>query len=118
MVDKDQDGEIDFFQVKNVNGSGLNAHLDDILNENLLSIRGRRERIRNIALNILPTKFEDGEEPPSEDEDGEDTSTIKQGILMGQSYERIREKCYKTGTLYVDPLFPPCNASLYIKKEK
>ena len=116
VVDKDHDGEIDFFQVKNVNGSGLNAHFEDILKENLLSVRGRRERIRNIALNILPTKFEDDEEPPNEDED--DDSTIKQGIFMGQNYERIREKCYKSGTLYVDPLFPPCNASLYVKKEK
>ena len=116
MTDKDHDGEIDYFQNKLV--GGLNSPLDDILKENLLSIRGRRQRIRNIAANILPTKFEDDEDPPSEDEDGEETSTVKHGVFMGQHFDTIREKCYKNGTLFVDPMFPPSNASLFLRQDK
>ena len=72
MTDKDHDGEIDFFQAKSVNPGGVDSPLDDILKENLLSIRGRRQRIRNIPIAIQPTKFDDDEDPPSEDEEGDE----------------------------------------------
>ena len=118
MTDKDHDGEIDFLQKKLVNPDGVNSPLEDILNENLLSIKGRRQRIRNIPLDIAPTRFDDDEDPPSEDEDGEEASTVRHGVFMGQHYDKIREKCYKNGTLFVDPMFPPSNASLYLRQEK
>ena len=86
------------------------------LNQNVS--HGRRQRIKNIPIDILPTKFDDDEDPPSEDEDGEEVSTNRHGLFMGQDFNKIREKCYRNGTLWVDPLFPPSNASLFLQQDK
>ena len=118
VLDKDHDGEIDFMQQSQKSSGEVNSPLDDILKENLLSIKGRRQRIKNIPIDILPTKFDDDEDPPSEDEDGEEASTNKHGLFMGQDFNKIREKCYRNETLWVDPLFPPSNASLFLKHDK
>ena len=118
VIDKDHDGEIDFMQQNLKTGGDVNSPLDDILKQNLLSIKGRRQRMRIIPIDILPTKFDDDEDPPSEDEDGEEASTSRHGLFMGQDYSKIREKCYRNGKLWVDPMFPPSNASLYIREEQ
>ena len=114
VVDKDHDGEIDCMQQNLKTGGDVNSPLDDILKQNLLSIKGRRQRMRIVPIDILPTKFDDDEDPPSEDEDGEEAPTSRHGLFMGQDYSKIREKCYRNGKLWVDPMFPPSNASLSI----
>ena len=118
LTDKDQDGQIDFFQKKLVNTDGVNSPLEDVLKENLLSIKGRRERIRNIPIDILPTKFDDDDDIPSEDEDGEETSTVRHGVFAEQYFDKIRDRCLQNGNLFVDPMFPPCNASLFLRKDQ
>ena len=118
LADKDKDGDIDFFEKKLANTGGLNSPLDDLLRENLLSIKARRARIRNIPIDIPPTKFDDDDDPPSEDEDGEETSTVKHGVFAGQHFHKIREKCLQSGKLFVDPMFPPSNTSLFTKQSE
>ena len=118
LVDKDQDGQIDLFQKELVNTDGVNSSLDDILKENLFSIKGRRQRIRNFPTDILPTKLDDDDDPPSEDEDGEETSTVRHGVFVEQYFHKIRDKCLQKGNLFVDPMFPANNASLFLRKDK
>ena len=118
LTDKDQDGQIDFFQQKLLNTDGVSNPLEDVLKENLLSLKGRRERIRNIPIDILPTVFDDDEDPPSEDEDGEEASTVRHGVFAEQYFDKIRQKCLQKETLFVDPMFPPSNASLFLRKDK
>ena len=57
-----------------------------------MSIRGRRNQIRDIPIDILPTKFEDEEDLVSVDEDGEDIPVLNQGVFAGQNYEHIKAK--------------------------
>ena len=59
MTDKNNDGVPDIFQQISDNRGEFNSPLVDVLRGNLLSLRGRRERIRNIPIDILPTKFDD-----------------------------------------------------------
>ena len=118
MEDADQDGIPDIMQ--KVDGfSDKGDSLNDALSRNLLSLRGRRKMIqRDITIEILPTKFEDEDEPASEDEDGEEVSVFQEtGFFAGQHYEHIRSKCLDTNQLFVDPMFPPCQSSLYISKD-
>ena len=76
MEDKDNDGVPDFMQRGQ---SRAGDSLNDALKRNLMSIRGRRNVIRNIPIEILPTKFEDDEDPPSIDEEGEEVG--EDGII-------------------------------------
>jgi len=118
MTDRDQEIEPEFFQKKKVNPNGLQNPLADILKANLLSIKGRKDRIRNIPIEIHPTKFEDDEDPSSEDEDGEESSTITDGVFAQQNFQKIRDKCLKNKILFVDPMFPPSNTSLFLSDNK
>ena len=96
MEDADQDGIPDIMQ--KVDGfSDKGDSLNDALSRNLLSLRGRRKMIqRDITIEILPTKFEDEDEPASEDEDGEEVSVFQEtGFFAGQHYEKIKAK-YKS----------------------
>ena len=87
--DKDGDGIPDFMQEgSRKTGDSLN----DALLRNLLSIRGRKNNIRNIPIEIVPTKFEDEDEIPEEDEDGNETSVFQGGFFAGQDYEHIKSK--------------------------
>lgn len=112
MVDVDGDGQIDFMQKDNIADKG--DTLNDALLRNLLSLRGRKKLVRDIPIDIVPTHFEDEEEPPSEDEDGEEVSVFQGGVFAGQDYEHIKAKCLETEQLFVDPIFPPCESSLFI----
>ena len=116
VFDKDNDGVPDFLQTKHIADSG--SHLDGLMKRNLNSIRGRREHIRNIPINILPTKFDDDEELPDEDEEGEDIPILNHGVFAEQYFEKIRKNCLKSGALFVDPMFPPTNASVFVNKKK
>ena len=89
MEDKDGDGIPDFMQRGQ---SRTQDSLNDALKRNLMSIRGRRNVIRNIPIEILPTKFEDDEDPPSIDEDGEEVPVIQNGVFAEQYYEVIKSK--------------------------
>ena len=66
--------------------------LNDALKNNLVSIRGRRNLIRDIPIEVLPTKFEDEEELQDFDEDGEEIPVLNQGVFAGQHYEHIKAK--------------------------
>ena len=66
--------------------------LNDALKNNLVSIRGRRNLIRDIPIEVLPTKFEDEEELQEFDEEGEEIPVLNQGVFAGQHYEHIKAK--------------------------
>ena len=117
MTKENQLIEPEFYKKKKTNPNGVQSSLPDVLKANLLSIKGRRERIRNTPIEILPTKFDDDDDPPSEDEDGEEASTVKHGLFAGQDFSKIRDKCLKSGTLFVDPMFSPSNASLFLRED-
>merc|ERR1711997_494209 len=90
MEDADGDGIPDFMQKGSITdgdrkpGSKWDS-LNNALLSNLSSIRGRRNRIRDVPIEILPTKFEDEEEIADVDEDGEDIPVLKEGIFAGQN---------------------------------
>ena len=89
MEDLDNDGVPDIMQ------RGQNKRedsLNDALKRNLLSLRGRRNMVRDIPIEILPTKFEDDEDPPSIDEEGEEVSVFQHGVFAEQYYEKIKDK--------------------------
>ena len=48
--------------------------------------------VRDIPIRIEPTNFEDEEEVPSEDDDGEEVSVFQGGVFADQHFERIRSK--------------------------
>ena len=89
MEDADNDGVPDFMQKGKLRQADS---LDDALKRNLLSIRGRRKLVRNIPIEILPTKFEDDDDPPSIDEDGEEVSVFQHGVFAGQNYDNMKTK--------------------------
>ena len=89
MEDKDNDGVPDFMQRGQ---SRAGDSLNDALKRNLMSMRGRRNVIRNIPIEILPTKFEDDEDPPSIDEEGEEVPVFQHGVFAEQYYEVIKSK--------------------------
>ena len=86
----DGDGIPDFMQ------QGQKGQIGDSLNDallrNLLSIRGRKKNIRNIPIEIIPTKFDDEDDIPEEDEDGEEIPIFQGGLFAGQDYEHIKSK--------------------------
>ena len=82
VLDQDNDGKLDFMESRKIGEQG--DSLNDMLLNNLLSLRGRRNIKRDIPINIIPTVFEDEEDPPSEDEDGEEVSVLKGGVFAGQ----------------------------------
>ena len=59
-------------------------------------------------------QFEDDDDPPSEDEDGEETSIFRGGMFANQDFDRLRQRCISSGKLFVDPQFPPSASSLYV----
>lgn len=67
---------------------------------------------------VAPTTFDDDEDPPSEDEDGNEVPVLKDGVFANQNFERLRSKCLASGKVFVDPIFPPSNASLYFDDTK
>jgi hypothetical protein len=89
--------------------------LQDLLRKNLMTIRGRRQLLRDVPIAISPTKFEDDEDVQSEDEDGDEESVLKNGVFAGQDFYRLRSKCLESGKQFVDPQFPPCSTSLTLK---
>ena len=91
-LDKDGDGIPDFMQIGSLSGGKQNDSLNDALLRNLFSIRGRKNIIRNIPIDIVPTKFEDEESIADEDEDGEEISVFQGGVFAGQDYEHIKSK--------------------------
>lgn len=101
MEDADGDGIPDIFQKGDLAGFGgggskfSGGSLNDALLKNLLSLRGRRNNIRNIPINIVPTKFEDEEDLASLDEDGEEVPVLREGVFAGQHFDHIREKYKK-----------------------
>lgn len=117
MTELNQAIEPEFIRKKKVNPNGVQNPMVDVLKANLLSMKGRKDRIRNIPLEILPTKFEDDEDPSSEDENGDDSSTIRHGLFANQQIEKIRNQCLKNNVLFVDPMFPPSNASLFLRED-
>jgi len=120
MEDADGDGVPDFMQKRSITDGGKPGSkwdsLNDALKNNLVSIRGRRNLIRDIPIEVLPTKFEDEEELQEFDEEGEEIPVLNQGVFAGQHYEHIKAKCLETEQLFVDPMFPPCESSLYVSK--
>lgn len=94
MEDADGDGIPDIFQKGDFAGGfgkfGNGGSLNDALLKNLLSLRGRRNNIRNIPINIVPTKFED--DIDSIDEDGEEVPVLKEGVFAGQHFDYIQQK--------------------------
>lgn len=66
--------------------------MNDALLKNLLSIRGRKNIIRDIPIDIVPTKFEDEDDTASVDEEGNDIPVLREGIFAGQNYLHIRDK--------------------------
>ena len=117
MEELNKDIEPEFIKKKKVNPNGVQNPLVNVLKANLLSIKGRKDRIRNIPIKILPTKFEDDDDPSSEDENGEETSTVRHGVFANQHFEKIRTQCLKNNALFVDPMFPPSNASLFFQED-
>ena len=69
MEELSKDIEPKFIQKKKVNPNGIQNPLVNVLKANLLSIKGRKDRIRNIPIKILPTKFEDDDDCCHADED-------------------------------------------------
>ena len=59
---------------------------------NLMRLQGRRNVTRNIPIEIFPNKFEDVEDPPSIDEDGEEVPVLQHGVFAEQYYEVIKSK--------------------------
>jgi hypothetical protein len=90
MEDEDGDGQPDIMQKGFT--TDKNDSLNDALLKNLLSLRGRRKIIRNIPIDIIPTKFEDDDDPPSEDEDGEEVSVFQGGVFAGQHFDHIMSR--------------------------
>ena len=108
---KDEDESQDSFQKQYSTRKG-DSTLDDALKNNFISIRGRKDRIRNIKINVLPTPF--GADPSS-DNDNEDTiPVLYSGMFAGQDFTKIRTWCLRNQHLFVDPMFPPTNESLFI----
>ena len=117
MTELNQEIEPEFIKKKKVNPNGVQNSMKDILKANLLSMKGRKDRIRNIPIEILPTKFEEDNDPSSEDENGEEASTIRHGVFANQNYEKIRNQCLKNKVVFVDPMFPPSNSSLFLRED-
>ena len=46
------------------------------------------------------------------DDEGDDDPLVKHGRFAGQDFEEIRQKCLDNGVLFVDPMFPPIDASI------
>jgi hypothetical protein len=111
VCDKDNDGISDVFERQYSSKKGDNV-LDNSLKRNFNSIRGRKKHVRNIPITLLPTPFED--EPESEDEDGEALPVVRDGKFAEQDYNKIRSWCLKNQQLFVDPMFPPTEESLFV----
>ena len=108
---KDEEEAQDSFQRHYSSRKG-DSNLDDALKRNFTSIRGRKDHIRNIKINILPTPFEND---PLSIADNEDvTPVVGNGMFAGQNFTRIRTWCLRNHQPFVDPMFPPTNDSLLI----
>ena len=99
MEDADGDGVPDIMQKSSIfdpdgDRKPQGDSLNDALLRNLLSIRGRKNVIRDIPIDILPTKFEDEDDLASLDEDGEEIPVLKEGIFAGQQYEHIKQRSF------------------------
>ena len=114
IYNKENDGISEVFQRQTSTNKGDN-NFNDSLKSNFNSIRGRRNHIRNIPITILPTSHDD--DPSSEDENGEPVPIINHGLFAGQDFKRIRAWCLKNQQLFVDPMFPPTNQSLFSKSD-
>merc|ERR1719391_609070 len=53
----------------------------------------------------------DGGGAAAEDDEGDDP-LVKHGLFAGQDFGEIRQKCLDNGVLFVDPMFPPIDASI------
>ena len=76
-----------------------------------LTVRGRRKLTKELCNDIVPTKFDDDDDLPSEDENGEETLILQKGLFGGQDYQHLRSRCLDGGKLFVDPQFPSCKES-------
>ena len=80
---------------------GKGNMLDDVLSNNLWSIRGHRDLIQlNLPADVVPTTFDDIDDPPDEDEDGEDTPVLNNGYFVEQRFDVLRSKCHENGVLF------------------
>ena len=55
------------------------------------------------------------DEPPSEDDEGEETPVLKEGVFANQQFAWLKSKCLQENVLFVDPQFPPSPYSLYAR---
>ena len=110
-IGKDEEEPQDSFQKQFSSRKG-DSNLDDALKRNFTSIRGRKDRIRNIKINVLPTPFEN--DPLIIDDNEEVTPVVRNGMYADQNFNRIRTWCLRNQQLFVDPMFPPTNESLFI----
>ena len=39
---------------------------------------------------------------------------LEGGLFAGQDYYDLRQKCLDSGSLFVDPMFPPCQVQIKI----
>ena len=44
------------------------------------------------------------------------TPTVTDGKLYGQDFEAIKAQCFDAGELFVDPEFPPDDATIYFSQ--
>ena len=108
---KGEDESQDPFQ-RQYSSRKADSNLDDALKRNFTSIRGRKDRIRNIKINVLPTPFDN--DPSSTDDNDDVTPAVFNGMFAGQNFNVIRTWCLRNQELFVDPMFPPTSESLYI----
>jgi hypothetical protein len=59
-------------------------------------------------------QFDDDVDPPSEDEDGEETPVLQSGLFAKQDFKRLKTRCIDARMRFVDPQFPPSPSSLYV----
>jgi len=86
--------------------------LDDALLRKIWGLKGRQRLVKELNLDWIHgeqlSNFGDEQEEAEEDK-----PLLEGGLFAGQDYYDLRQKCLDSGSLFVDPMFPPCQVSIY-----